>query len=488
MNNDKNIKKPISNDVIYKIMLFTAFSTAGIFLIKDLVAKAITDAIVVGVCLTVFGLLILGMAKLHVAKSKREFIVSMFIVLLVFIISINSGDFYSDDFTLYLAVVGITGLYMNPIYTIIQMVAIDILLMVAYYINPQKADPFNQYIMCVFLFSLAAATFYLVINRGNAFIKLAENKMHEANKLLDSIREAGIELQDNCESSSARIQDLTLANKQLEEKTYELQQGSQSIYEDTTDVVVSFEDVKNRMVNQKQHINSINEEVKDVETSLTENKNNLSKMSTEIKGVNDTFTKTNEVFSTLQSHIKNIARVTSRLSNISYNTTILALNASIEAARAGEAGKGFAVVASDVQDLAKDSTECSEHVFRVVEEMTKLIEKTSSQIVESTEAINSSVDTLNGFEDSFNGLSNNFNSLYDNIEIKNKDVQQVNEMVEQLKTRIGMMSTSSENNQSAVSSISSAMDIYRYNINQIITDTQQINELSNSLLAIANKK
>lgn len=485
---NQTIKKPISNDVIYKIMLWLSFSTATIFFLKDILEKHIKDAIIVGIALAVFATIILIMRKLGVKKSHKQFLVSIFIVFLVFIISINSGDFYSDDFPLYLAVVGVTGLYMNPIYSITQTILIDILLMIAYFLHPEKADPISQYIMCVVVFTLAASTFYMVIQRGNAYIKLAEHKMEQANNLLDSIKKAGFELQENCTKSSSRVHDLTIANTHLEEKTYELQLGSKSISEDTKDVVVSFEDVKRKMSLQKNHVDILNTEVKDVEKSLSENKNNLSKISSEIKGVNDTFASTTEVFTTLQSNVKNITAVTKRLSDIAYNTTILALNASIEAARAGDAGKGFAIVADNVQLLAKDSTECSDHVFEVIEHMTALIDKTSSQIIESTTAISSSVETLDGFENSFNGLSKNFSSLYTNIEMQNTDIKQMNEMVENLKARIEMMSNSSQNNQDAVSSISEAMDIYQENINNIIEDSKQINELSSSLLSIANNK
>jgi methyl-accepting chemotaxis protein len=61
-------------------------------------------------------------------------------------------------------------------------------------------------------------------------------------------------------------------------------------------------------------------------------------------------------------------RIVKTMNEISFQTSILALNASIEAASAGAAGTGFAVVADEVRSLAKRASDATAETGRLVDE------------------------------------------------------------------------------------------------------------------------
>lgn len=82
-----------------------------------------------------------------------------------------------------------------------------------------------------------------------------------------------------------------------------------------------------------------------------------------------------------------IGGIIKTIEDISFQTNILALNASVEAARAGEAGKGFAIVASEVQNLANKSSVSAQGIAELIENSMKLVQYGSSLTQETTESI-----------------------------------------------------------------------------------------------------
>jgi prophage DNA circulation protein len=81
----------------------------------------------------------------------------------------------------------------------------------------------------------------------------------------------------------------------------------------------------------------------------------------------------------LQS-MKEIENVAKTVGHISKQSHVLGLNASIEAARAGEYGRGFSVVATEIQKMAKNSSDHTDKIRNSVHKVDELISRLDSSI------------------------------------------------------------------------------------------------------------
>lgn len=485
MNEKKKVRKPLSHTGIYRLMVALTYGVSGAFLVKNLLGGDYAGAGVVGGVLAVFSAALGIMMACKVKPEIRHVVVAASLIVVVFIVGLTTGSYYSEDFCLYLAVIGLTGLYLKPLYGWVQLVLADIFLIIQFVVHPEKADPIGQFIMCMVTFTLAAVMFCLVIGRGRSFIERSRMRTEEAEGLLKSMNKIGLELEQNFRNSDVRMESLKSANEQMKDSADVLQQSSENIASDAYEVSASCDNVRVYMQETEQNIQKLNSDVHSFEEVLAANQRNMAQMSAQMNTVKQDIDETATFFRTLTEQMSKISAATEEINQIASNTGLLAVNASIEAARAGAAGKGFSVVATNVRELAVNSTQCSNEVADLVSNMQVQIGHTSRQLNDSANAITESLQTLISFQDGFAQLLQQFKSLYGNIEAQNQSVDQVSAIFEGLKDRVATMSANSDQNQNSVESIAQTMRVYRENIAAVIEDNRHIQELSEDMLNVS---
>ncbi len=104
----------------------------------------------------------------------------------------------------------------------------------------------------------------------------------------------------------------------------------------------------------------------------------------------------------LEEQSQRISGIVNTISDISSQTSMLALNASIEAAHAGDMGKGFAVVAESVGKLANDSSKSTGDIIKISDDLCRNIKDTVEKIQSMKTGIDGQKEAVTKVEDTFN--------------------------------------------------------------------------------------
>ena len=149
----------------------------------------------------------------------------------------------------------------------------------------------------------------------------------------------------------------------------------------TGQIAVGNQDLSQRTSEMASTLEEITASIEEVSANIDTNMQNAEKaktLSDEIKGemenLNDSSKKMHEIIQVIDS--------------ISFETNLLALNASIEAARAGEAGRGFEVVATEVKELSQRSSIQAKEIYAIIEESINKVGKNVSLVEKIVDLIN----------------------------------------------------------------------------------------------------
>ena len=156
----------------------------------------------------------------------------------------------------------------------------------------------------------------------------------------------------------------------------QIAEGSQMLADGTTQQAAAIQELSASIEDIATRVQQSAEDASEASKISTETSDKITYQNEEINNMLDAMDEIKKKSDEIQAIIKAI-------DDISFQTNILALNASVEAARAGEAGKGFAVVADEVRNLAAKSAESAKQTGELINATIEAVDK-GTVIAENT--------------------------------------------------------------------------------------------------------
>ncbi len=183
-------------------------------------------------------------------------------------------------------------------------------------------------------------------------------------EMVSQLEASGKDVADNSERMSSYSVTLSQAAAEQSSAVEELNTSVVEISDKINTNADNAAKARDLAIDAKHHVNDGNLKMKDMLGAMTE----------------------------INSASSEIAKIIKTIQDISFQTNILALNASIEAARAGEAGKGFAVVAGEVGQLSGKTAEAAKSTTSLIESAVKAVENGTVIANETANMLNRIVD------------------------------------------------------------------------------------------------
>ncbi len=203
-----------------------------------------------------------------------------------------------------------------------------------------------------------------------------------------------IEIPDSFDGDFASIRkSLNNITLSLNRTMIRMNQSSQEVNQNSMKLSHHAEDLKNGSLQQAELLQQLEESMDSITASIEKNKGNVQKIEICMENASEKTELGNsymhsmlDVMAEISASVEEISKISKFISDISFQTNLLSLNASIEAARAGETGRGFAVVAAEIGQLSGKTSESLQQTDDIIKRSAETIKKGAETASETAAA------------------------------------------------------------------------------------------------------
>lgn len=293
------------------------------------------------------------------------------------------------------------------------------------------------------------------------------NPLRECKRLVEAI--AGGDLSKNIQTERADelgdlMRSMAAMSSRLKALISEVQSGVLQVSQSSREIATGNQDLSRRTEGQAAALEQTAASIAELQVTVEASAKTANTINTTTQNTSLVATQAGQQMNAVISSIKHISESSQKIAeiirvinDISFQTNILALNASVEAARAGELGRGFAVVAEEVRRLAQRTSSASVEIGSLIAESVQNVEEGSSQVAQAGQTIEEVLEAINKVKTMMAELTNS-------TTIQAQGLSQINEAAKSLDHNTQQNAALVEESTAATQALNTMAD----NLNRVI--------------------
>ncbi|QAR32864.1 methyl-accepting chemotaxis protein [Geovibrio thiophilus] len=286
----------------------------------------------------------------------------------------------------------------------------------------------------------------------NRFVK-------KLNQIINSVKDSARQVAAGSSQLSSTAEQLAVSFGDQSSQIVSTASATEEISVSSEEVLRSLDDMK--------------EKTATADKSITAGRNKLLTAVKEILAIKTNVDSLGSTVDNLSQSSQKIGNILNVINDIADQTNLLALNAAIEAARAGEHGRGFAVVADEVRKLAERSQTAIKEIDAIITALQSEANTASSSMSKAREKVEEGVETIEEAQ-----------NFFDNIV----------DSVKQIDTTSGIISSSVEEQVTAIQNINQNTQVISgnierssYSIDEIASTVSELSRQAESLESLVSR-
>jgi len=311
------------------------------------------------------------------------------------------------------------------------------------------------------------------INKGK--IEQIDVEAQKTSALLSNIMHVSKGITSEIEEIHGKVFELDESMSVTKEAMQQVSLGTTDTAETAQKQLEMTENIKQRVEAVKYGTDEINKSIAATLDAINEGNDKINSLLSENEVSVETGKDVAVKLAELNSIMNEMNSVVEIITEITSQTSLLALNASIEAARAGDAGRGFAVVASEISTMANSTQDATVKITEMIDSVSNAIAEVVSVTGKMVDEIQMQSKTTNETAKSFKTIEANTNSIVNNsnelgnivVHLENANheivdsISTISAISEEVSAHAGDTFSISEKNSETVQEIASVVDNLR---------------------------